>query len=143
MTPTDVLFCSPSCGRVVDVFSFVLLKNRLCSRTHIAILVMKYVLETCLRTCIQRGIDWPCVPIFTFLHKSTEILRIPCLTLIRNRPNSESCVLGPKNAPRSSKSTTFAKVLFSAIQPSEILSQSNMGIFGFTNPTSDTPMRPS
>ena len=51
-----------------------------------------------------------------------KILRIPCLTLIRTRTKSGSGALGPKSVLRGSRSITFANVLFSAIQPSKILS---------------------
>ena len=52
------------------------------------------------------------VPIFIFLHRYNEILRIPCLTVIRNGAKSGNCVPGPEGAPRGTKSTIFAKGIF-------------------------------
>ena len=52
------------------------------------------------------------VPIFIFLHTYNEILRIPCLTVIRNRAKSGSGAPGPESAPRGAKSTTFAEGIF-------------------------------
>ena len=51
---------------------------------------------------------------FILLHMYTEILRIPCLTLIWNRAKSGSGAPGPEDASRGTKSTIFAKGILSS-----------------------------
>ena len=81
------------------------------------------------------------VPIFIFLHTYNEILRIPCLTSIRNWAKSGSGGPGPESAPRGTKSTTFAKGFF---QPFNLRFFHNpaKGSFGFAHSMSDIPMTP-
>ena len=80
------------------------LKNRLRSRTRVANVMIKYVLETRLRACIQRAV--------ICIHKLKR------KTLIRNRAKSGSGAPGPESAPRGATSTIFAKGMF---QPFDLL----------------------
>ena len=81
------------------------------------------------------------VPILILLHTYNEILRIPCLTSIRNWAKSVSGGPGPESAPRGTKSTTFAKGFF---QPFNLRFFYNpaKGSFGFAHSMSDIPMKP-
>ena len=75
------------------------LENRLRFRTHVTTLEIKYVLETGLRACIQRGISHAMCSDIHSLHESNEMLRIPCFTLFEAELNRDPVVWDQKLLP--------------------------------------------